>query len=270
MNKKKEPYNIAKTALIIVTCLALIAVFSFIAFSGAIEKCMHKELFTLTYQFLTFVVLGGGLSVLYSVYEKKREDKLKDKEKKELAEKEVRVLQKKFYNDFVQTYKETKKVRRLLRARARKSVDAGIMIKTSEYDFLMKELTVIQLKCEFLKDEVKCNPELFGMIDNPVKVDATQTATVSEYLASPLYQHLKIVENYLNKLVSEYEKRFVDFPGEYYLSEVEFLNLDSMEKLKDFIVKFDDSEAYQEFQKSVDAVLTLLLRKLAVASASQG
>ena len=205
MSTRLTAQKIGGTA-IIVTIVAFLGVLAFIVSPDFFKNRLDPEVFKLTYQFLLLTVIGAAITFLFSFYTKARDER-----------KEERILQLKFYNDFSQAYNDGKEIRRFLRARARKRVDnpeeKAIHIKTAQYDELMQKLTTLQLKFEFLHDEVISNKDLFSATGE----------------AERLIVNLENIEKYLNKMVGEYEKCFELYPNQYFIDEVSYFPLDKLD-----------------------------------------
>ncbi len=233
---------------LVITSAAFFLVASFVLNPGFFTTRLNDEVFKLTYQFLLLVVIGGSISFLFTFYAKLREEQVRKKEQDDAKEKEKKLLQRKFYRDFIEAYNDGKKIRRFLRARTRKlQIDATdqqeVLLKTDRYDELMKELTVLQLKCESFYDEVVANELLFKA--GNVKM---------------LSQNLKSIEDYLNQIVSEYENCFTQHPNQSFIDEVQYLQLEKLSKLKEFISPYKEATCFKhQFKKAAQNVTEILL-----------
>jgi hypothetical protein len=106
----------------------------------------------------------------------------------------------------------------------------------------MKELTILQLKCEFLYEEVGANKNLF-----------TGTGQLEK-----LQSKLETLEKYLNGLVGEYEDCHLLYPDKYYIEDIPFMPLDKLENLKEYISK--DAHRFKcNFKEPSDTVIKVLL-----------
>lgn len=244
--------------------LAIVGIIFFILFNKNLQDFLGTEIFKLSYQFLLLVVIGGAVSLIFTEYTKAKEQRLKDTEKDEerkLKEKEKwesknneeRILQHKFYNDFIQAYDSAKKIRRLLRSRARiLSQDAGtnseaIVIKTLRYDEQMQVLTNVQLQFEFFCEEVQSNRHLFSGVDE----------------LKNLSQDLKKIESYLNKIVGEYEDCYKSLPNQSFIDDVPTIPIKNLPKLGEFIGKYENATSFKtEFKKPAKNVVAGLQKLL--------
>ena len=96
------------TVILVVTLPLVIA---FIIWPHRVEEVIvHDKVFELTYQFLLIGVVGGALTIFYQSIQRQRD-----------AREAERGLQRQLLMDVVQAYNGAKKVRRLVRAKARTS-----------------------------------------------------------------------------------------------------------------------------------------------------
>jgi hypothetical protein len=250
MDTKKTTAKIRNTALS-VTIISFLLVVAFIISPNFFKSRMEDEVYKLTYQFLLLTVIGSAITFLFTFYVKLREEAAKQKELEETRTKEKKSLQRKFYNEFIQAYNDGKKIRRFLRARVRKISTANpnqetILLKTDRYDELMKELTVLQLKCEFFCDEVSSNPDLFASGD-----------------VKRLSENLTKIQEYLNQIVDEYENCYRSFPGQSFIDQVDYIPLDNLDRLKEFISKYKEATCFKhQFKKAAGEVSEILLKVL--------
>jgi hypothetical protein len=137
----------------------------------------------LTYQFLLFVVIGALLSLAYRELQRQRDETAT-----------VRELRREFLTRAIDAYNAAKKVRRLLRARARQhdQVTNMIQIRGVIYDEQMQLLADAQLRLETLKHLAESDFSLFPGI-----------ATA-----------LESMEEYLGEIVKEYEEKNLSFTGQ--------------------------------------------------------
>jgi len=233
--------NASKIAKLVIA-LGLIGVILFFAFSKFLSFHLHIELFKLSFQFLLIVVLGGAVTLVFTNHTKEKEQRIKDREKSEARISEIKNALHKFHNEFVQSYNSVKYIRRMFRARSRiSSIETLIDIKT--YDLLMQELTKNQLQFEFYIDEAESNPKLF------------EDKIVNEQLQ----EKIKLMRDYLNDLVTEYENCYKLFPEHYYLSGVQTVHLKKLPVLAGFIIKYADAEDFKsKFRKPANAVQKIL------------
>jgi len=224
-----KPEQLAKNiryAIAACTLSAFLIVLAFLLFPCFFKSRLDPEIFKLTYQFLLVTVLGGGISYLFALNLKVREGIAKANENAEIERKQEKKIQRDFYHDFVESFNNVKKIRRYLRARARKENDNKIFINLKVYDELMKELTMAQLKFEFFCKEVEFNPTIFNCKDNE------------------LLRDLNLIEDYLNKIIEEYEQGYKRQPNAYSVDE-EFIAVELLTKLKEFIDPYHESKEFK-------------------------
>jgi hypothetical protein len=237
--------NASKIAISVII-LGLIGVCSFFAFSNFLVQHLNIELFKLSFQFLLIVVLGGAVTLAFTNFTKEKEYRIKTKEKSETRIGEIKNALHKFHNEFVQSYNSVKYIRRMFRARAR-IFSTETLIDVKSYDLLMQELTKNQLQFEFYIDEAESNPKLF----EDKKVNAQ------------LQDKVKLMRNYLNKIVTEYENCYKFFPEHNFVSQVQALPLKKLPVLADFIVKYSEAEDFKtNFRKPANDVQKALLSLL--------
>ena len=222
---------------------------SFIIWQDYFKSKLDIELFKLSYEFLLIVVIGGAVSFLFTVYIKLREEVKTENETQETKKNEKKALQRKFHLDFIQTYNSVKKIRRLMRARARmKSNDNAHdwKIITKRYDEQMRILITLQLQFEFFKEEIESNTDLFEVDNKP------------EFICN-----IKKVQSYLNKIVSEYEDCYKDFPDKSFIDDIQILSFDNLPRLNDFIGKIYDAKDFEdEFKTPAKAVIDSMKKLL--------
>lgn len=229
-----------------ITILAVVGVAIFIVWPGPLKQKLDTEVFRLTYQFLLIGILGGVVSLLYKGFESEREQALKQKERdreQALRQKEDeharrdarRRLQREFHSEFIQTYNATKKVRRLLRARAGFTMTA---LDAESYDEQMQHLIDAQLNFEFFVYRARSNPDLFSNVS--------------------LAPDLERMEKYLNGIINEYESKFSDFA-----KRQETIPVDSQfSKLKEFIGSTPSAKDFKSDFKDCFHKVVVELEKL--------
>ena len=249
----QAPVSKVRKIATIVTIVAFLFVLGFLFRPDFFKDRLDYDVYKLTYQFLLLVVIGGAISFLFTFYIKLKEDETKSKEKKEIKRNEEKNLQRKLYNDFVQAYNDGKKIRRFLRARTRilsvHEDQKTIMIKTVRYDELMKELTTLQLKFEFFCEEVDSIKNIFSRPEN----------------VKTLSKNLKNIEEYLNKMIGEYEDCFYSYPNQSFTEDVSLMALDNLSILKEFIAKYNDAKEFKQFKEASQNVTKILLEELTSA-----
>ena len=93
--------KIRNTALLI-TSVAFFLVVSYLLNPDFFKSRLDYDVFKLTYQFLLLTVIGGFITFLFTFYVKLREDQVRKKEQDDAREKEKKLLQRKFYSEFIQ------------------------------------------------------------------------------------------------------------------------------------------------------------------------
>lgn len=185
---------------------------------------LYIEVIKAAYQFAFIVVIGAIVSWLLSEYRRAQEQ---DEAKRDLY--------RKFLKDFLSAYNSSKRIRRILRARAL-SADK-LIIKVEPYDEQMLALIDVQLRFEYLKKETE-NTDLF-----------LRARDIALYLYS--------IESCLNDIINEYEKTYISMSNKstYQLSDLEYLN--------DFIARPRKSKYFAPmFFEPADRVLDIMLKLL--------
>lgn len=238
---------------IFITILAFIGVLFFLKFPNYLKTHTDPELFKYCFQFLLLVVIGGAVTLVFTIYTKLTEQKSKEKEKENEKRFECKKVQHKFHNDFVQSYNSIKLLRRMFRARTRllykdQQGNKTVAINTKLFDIQMQELTKLQLQFEFYIDEAESNPNLFP--DRNVN--------------NSLQTKMKMMRDYLNELVTEYEDCYKLFPNEHYITNIETIPLTELPKLAEFIISYKNAINFKEkFRKPANDVQKILLNLLA-------
>lgn len=245
MTNKKLRFSKFGFAIQLITLLAFVGVLFFIfSISNSNDEKYKLELNKISYQFLLIVVVGGAISLLFNLYSKSREEKLKIKEKEEIREKELKALHLKFYKEFIDAKNEVKRIRRFLRARCRITSQTDnqsecVLIETKRYDALLQELILIQLKFEFFEDELIANPNLFS--------------------GHNLSDLIRIIKEYLNDLITEYEDLHKEYPNQSVIDEIKTMELDKMPFLKGLMDKFELTNEYSTRFKIPSKLITMYM-----------
>jgi hypothetical protein len=152
--------------------------------------------------------------------------------------KKIKVLQQKFDEEFLQTYNGTKKVRRLLRAKARTYKDfMQPFINIAAYDEQMQKLIDLQLQFEYLEERVRTHAKLFEGLEG----------------FSEIQRNIIIIEKYLDNILDEYEEKF---PYNY---ESEIVSIERFPRLTYFIAPFqEESEFDNGFKKPARRIKDVL------------
>lgn len=155
------------------------------------------DFFKLTYQFVLIIVLGGVVSLVYREFSREQDNRYKERIREQEKRQEKKKLLLAFHDNLVEVYNDTKRIRRLTRARVRckpkgepKSQEVeDLRIDLARYDEYMQSLVNGQLKFEYFKRQVESNEKLFG--------------------SSPtLLTNLKSMEGYLGDIIDEYERSY--------------------------------------------------------------
>jgi hypothetical protein len=170
--------------VLIITC---VVAFVLIAWGKEISTKLNKEVFTLLAQLVLISGIGGFVSLAITEFTRAREKRQQERE-----------LARKIFSDLVETYNETKRVRRLLRAQARSWDEKSkeYVVDKAEYVTLLQRLNDAQLQFEFYARYTKGNQKIFGI--NSQKIAA----------------NIKLAEKYIGKIISEWEDNLPTFHGD--------------------------------------------------------
>jgi len=186
---------------------------------------LYIEVIKATYQFALLIVIGG-LMIPWWLSEYRRAQE---------QDKAQRDLYRKFLKDFLSAYNSSKRIRRILRARAL-SADKST-IKVEIYNEQMLALIDVQLKFEYLKKEAE-NTDLF-----------LRAKDVALYLYS--------IESCLNDVIDEYERKNINMYNNstYLIGDLKYLS--------DFIARPRKSKYFAPmFFEPADQVLDIMLKLL--------
>lgn len=182
----------------------------------------YIEILKVAYQFTFIVVIGAGISWLLSEYRRAQEQ-----------DEARRDLYRKFLKNFLFAYNSSKRIRRILRARALSADESTI--KVEPYNEQMLALIDVQLRFEYLKKEVE-NTDLF---------------LSARDMALDLYS----IESCLNYVITEYEKTYRIMDTSFPISDLKYL--------KDFVARPKNSKYFgQMFFDPADRVLDIMLELL--------
>ena len=239
-----------RTMITVAVVFGLAGIALFIFWPKTMQRHLETEVYKLTYQFLLVVVVGGALSLIYKEFEREREDTTRDNERRRddaanEAETQIikrnaeRALQQQFHGEIVQAYHQVKRVRRLLRARTLNGSDshAEQMVAAGSYDEQMQRLIDVQLSFEWFIHRVRVNQHLFAAVPD-------------------LSSDLQRIEEYLNRLVNEYESFYSQ------LSPQGMVRLASLERLREFIGPVGDATRFKSDLKVPFHNLTAGLEKV--------
>ena len=149
-------------------------------------------------------------------------------------------LRKELLTRLTSAYSETKKIRRLTRARGfflgRNNQGADVLyVKRGVYEEYMAALNDIQLTLEIIRREIETSKE-----------------TASEVFSTPhqLQVNVDYMESYLRKIIREYEKKLRDFKG-----EPPSLELRELTRLSEFVNYADAIDFNTKFVSSYKIAL---------------
>ena len=148
---------------------------------------IHMEIAKALLQLGVVAVAGTVVSVLVFEYQRERQnqDKTRELDRKGLEYREE--LLKAVLSRAMACYSQSKKARRLLRARALEHHDGLTIVLANQYDQYMDLINDAQLELENLARDVQNSAPAFSSADTIVK-------------------HLRSMEKYLSKIIGEYEK----------------------------------------------------------------
>jgi hypothetical protein len=221
-------------AVTVLLALSFVGTIAFLLWPNRVRAVIDdNDVFKLTYEFLLIGVIGGALSLFYQNVQHQRE-----------VREAERGLQRKLLREVIQAYNDAKKVRRLLRAKARdERAMKDTVIRAQPYDEQMQVLLDIQLDFEAFKHQAaQSNPGLFPA-------------------DSGVHAGLDSIEKYLNEIVGEYETHFSLFTG----GPPPTLPLAQLRKLQDFIAKRKDGSDFDKRFKGPFHSVVAALQKLIIA-----
>ena len=235
MGKLKHGIDGPYALVFILASIALFFVFIFLLFGKKIAPLIEPSVFRLTYQFLLLLVLGGAVSFLFKELSQKKlqkeEELLRSEEKRRLNSERLREI----HSDLLEAYNKAKTVRRMLQAYVYSADDGVEMILRDDFDRQIKELNRAQLVFETYKKRAESNNLWFEQVKN-------------------LSNKFDAIESYLNKILSEYQKKrrlFTGAPLSYPLR-----NLD---RLNEFLGPKDNWKWFRdEFKKPMGEILESL------------
>lgn len=203
------------------------------------------EAFKLTYPFLLLVVLGGAISLVYKEFSSERNAvrAIQERLRNEAQRRRERWMA--LSRDLIETYSNSKRIRRLLRARALKKrgggspegVAAEMMLDVAVYDKLIQELNDVQLSFE-------------------TQARLAEADTSLETVAPGTRKHLRSIEKYLNRIIQENEDNLPTFTAD-------SVSLKSLPALKKYVGSYRDLHEFKaEFKEPLLAILTSLISPL--------
>ena len=202
-------------AFFIIWLASMAGVALFITLGEEIKPKPDNDVFKLTYQFLTIVVLGGALSFLYQLHAKRR-----DRYHERLA------LSRELHSELLDAYNVAKGVRRNLRAdlgydSGTKSFHPNAHLAAVQYSEQLATLMGAQLMFERYAIQAEDNQLWFkpGV----------------EFARS-----LRTIESYLNKIIDEYADKIKRFQG-----TPPVMPLSKLPKLMSFVDSAQNSPDHQ-------------------------
>jgi len=170
-----------------------------IRFRVWLEDVMGAEAFGFMFQFWILIVLGSVLRGVHQQFVHTRETREKGKALVRARDAEEKRILLDTYAALVSAYNNTKRVRRLLRARVLRAASENASAEStsilgSEYDAQMETLLDAQLEFESIERRMEGNPTLFD------------TARLDESLES--------IRGYLHDTLGEYEDQRAEFEGD--------------------------------------------------------
>lgn len=216
---RKHPVGRLGVAITVVTAASLLAAALMIRFGSTPMRELGWDTAKFTAQLLLVGLAGGVLLQEYS----------RDRAKR-MAANEFRKL---VMRSLLRAYSDTKRVRRMLRARCvATSGGAEVGMPSASYDESMRQINDTQIELEVLLRELKVFKDAFDR-------------------AGALTRHLTGMEKYLGRLVDEYETRRRDFVGS------DCRALSELPVLQAFLVKRPAGDFRTGFAHHFHAALTL-------------
>ena len=218
------------TTLLIVftTTVALL----FLFFRSPTPNTFSFEIAKALLQLGVVAVVGAVVSLAMTNYQLEQGQRDKDREREHqthVKEREVERQRREYREELlvatlsrtVAAYGQTKKARRLLRARCGPGQSGPCNVQLDEYDKYMEAINDAQLELESLKGDV--------MTSKPAFTDASSIASL-----------LEAMEKYLGKLIKEYEANrhaLVASKGS--------IPIGNLKRLKDFLTPADEQNAFK-------------------------
>jgi hypothetical protein len=213
--------------LFIVSLLALIFLYKTERLEN--EKSFEREIGVTLLQIISVAVIGTMVSLLTGEYSRKREAADKRINAEQLKKESENLLRNELVRKIHKLYGDTKKARRMLRARAfteqyYKVEKDTTRIKAKEYDLYVEIIDSSQLELEFISKQIELNSKIFNDIKR-----------ISEYIKS-------INKDFFDPLISEYEINRPTFSGSPETSEIKDLHY-----LKQFLAERKKSVMFSKF-----------------------
>lgn len=211
--------------IIVATIVSIVGILAFLIFGRELEDILQEDVLSTTYQFFIIVVAGGGVSWLYKELSRSREHKQAELSRNREREQADREELFKFHSNLVSAYNSYKEIKRLLRAKAWRTIsreEGGQQeaLRIESYDQLLERLNKIQLAFESYKRRVEGRSDLFQRFDKLYKKEKANT----------IHDDIENIETYLNNIVKEYETALRDHD-----CTQTYLPLEKLEKVKAFM-----------------------------------
>lgn len=194
-------------SLFLISVIVLIALASWDLLQ---EKAFGREIGKTLLQVIAVAVLGTTASLLLAEFNRHREALLREQDRKRVErDKQIETqrrlnenkdqLRKEILRKANEIYANTKRARRLLRARAFHTPFYGVWDKTAQiilesYDKYMEDINDSQLELEIIAKEVETNEQAFSNYQEVI-------------------EYIRPMEKYLSRIVSEFERQRADFKG---------------------------------------------------------
>lgn len=201
----------------IILIISILVVVIVLILDANARSVIGVELIKAFLQVAVIATLGGLTSLLAQEFNRNRE--------KRDALNEFR---KTLVGQLVQVYRETKKVRRMLRAKR----DSLVF-----YDEQMVRINELQLDLENIYEEIRTTEQAFPEDD--------------------VLSRVKKLAKYLNKLVDEYEKNMPKLS-----SKSPSISIEKLEYLNEFIAPFGEDESSMDFYRHYTEALKSMRKQI--------
>lgn len=216
------------SALIFITASGCVALFIFWQYRAHLKDALGPEIFNSTYSFLLTAIIGGTLSFLYKEFADER-----NRDQARL------VLLRTMHSDLLDGFNASKLARRTLRARIGYSPVREAMQQRKVYAVDYREQMEIVIKSQ-LKFEA------YSKKANEQKLFFAKGEDIKEACGT--------IEQYLSKIIKEYEMELTNFNG-----EPPSKQLVDLLKLAEFISPFEEGKEFDvNFKRPFKAALKAL------------
>ncbi len=226
----QHQFSMSSVLILTTLILAMAGVISFLIFGSHIKAALEPELFSVSYQFLLIVVLGGAVSLLYKQFSTEQD-----------RDRERRLILRQMHSELLDAFNVAKRVRRTVRARVGYTSDRQALglryIIGADYREQMDALMEAQLKFE---------------------VYAKRAVERELYFAQgeELNAQCGKIEDYLRQIIKEYEINLTNFdetfPGK---------QLADLPKLAEFIGPLEEGGKFDINFKCVSSAMLSGLSK---------